>query len=136
MSTSFDVIPFSVQLNGSLNTGTALMPLFFVPEDEALGGGYTLLEAYYQAGTTTGAGTAFTLQLVHGGYRGTALGGTVAAAIGGTASLFASDTVYGFTLVDALKTFAAGDSLAVRKVASGVNQSPTGVVFGSYVRGR
>jgi hypothetical protein len=135
MSTSFDVIPFSVQLDGSLHSGTALMPIFFVPEDEALGGGYTLLEAYYQAGTTTGAGTAFTLQLVHGGYRGTALGGTVAAAIGGTASLFASDTVYEFTL-SGTKTFAAGDSLSVRKVASGVNQSPAGVVFGSYVRGR
>jgi hypothetical protein len=124
----------SVQLNGSLNTGTALMPVI-VASSAALGGGFTLVSAQFQAGTTTGAGTAYTLALVHGGFRGTVLGGTVSDVIGGTASTFASDTVYPFTLTGTL-TFATGDSLSVRKVASGVNQSPSGVLTIGYIPGR
>lgn len=134
-----EVKHFAVQLNGSLVTGTALMPILMA--NSSFGGdSFTLLSAYYQAGTTTGVGTAFKLELVHGGYRGTVLGGTVAAAIGGSAaaSNFASDTVYPFTIITttSLNVFAAGDSLAVRKVADGVNQSPAGIIFGEYLVGR
>lgn len=128
------VEPVTVQLDGSLVTGTALMPLVVAPT-VGQGGGFTLLAAYFEAGAATGAGTAYTLELVHGGYRGTVLGGTVGAAIGGTASVFAADTVYAFTLSGTL-TFAAGDSLSIRKVASGVNQSPAGVVVLHIMQGR
>lgn len=131
---AFSVQHVTVQLDGSLHTGTALMPVIIAPT-VGQGGGFTLVNAQFQAGTTTGAGTAYTLELVHGGYRGTVLGGTVGAAIGGTASTFASDAVYAFTLSGTL-TFAAGDSLSVRKVASGVNQSPAGVLNISYIPGR
>jgi hypothetical protein len=127
----------TVQLDGSLHTGTALMPLIVAgTAGSGFGGGFTLVGAFYQAGTTTGAGTAFTLALVHGGYMGTVLGGTVGGLIGGTASVFASDTVYPFTLVAAQTRFAEGDSLSIRKVASGVNQSPAGVLHLQFVRGR
>lgn len=134
MAEVLNVMNLTVQLNGSLNTGTALMPIAIAP-DGSLGGGFTLLAAQFQAGTTTGAGTAYTLTLVHGGSRGTALGGTVSDTLGGTASLFASDTVYPFALTGTL-TFAAGDSLSIRKVASGVNQSPSGVLNIQYINGR
>lgn len=131
---AFTVHHLAVQLSGSLNTGTAMMPVI-VADALNLGGGFTLVSAQYQAGTTTGAGTAYTLTLVHGGASGTVLGGTVSTTIGGTASTFASDQVAAFTLSGTL-TFAAGDSLSVRKVASGVNQSPAGVLNIAYIPGR
>ncbi len=134
MAETLNVMNLAVQLDGSLHSGTALMPLIIAP-DNSLGGGFTLLSAQFQAGTTTGAGTAYTLKLVHGGYRGTALGGTVSDTLGGTASVFASDTVYPFALTGTL-TFAAGDSLSIQKVASGVNQSPAGVLNIQYINGR
>jgi hypothetical protein len=136
MAESLNVMNLTVQLSGSLISGTALLPLIVAPS-AAQGGGFTLLSAQYQAGTSTGVGTAFTLELVHGGAVGTALGGTVAAAIGGSAaaSNFVPDTVYPFTLSGTL-TFAAGDSLAVKKVASGVNMSPGGVLNLQYINGR
>jgi hypothetical protein len=128
----------SVQLSGNLNTGTALMPIIVCGTAKSGYGGFTLIAAQFCAGTTTGAGTAYTLELVHGGYRGTALGGTVAAAIGGTASTFASDAVYAFTVLttSSLNRFAEGDSLSVRKVASGVNMAVSGVLTISYMDGR
>jgi hypothetical protein len=134
MAETLDVMTLSVQLNGSLNTGTAIMPVLPAAYGEH-GGGFTLLRAQFQAGTTTGAGTAYTLKLVHGGSAGTVLGGTVSDTIGGTASVFASDGVYPFALTGTL-TFAAGDSLAVQKVASGVNQSPAGILTIQYINGR
>lgn len=124
----------AVQLSGNLVAGTALMPLMIAPS-VALGGGFTLVGAEFTAGALTGAGTAYTLALVHGGYQGTVLGGTVAVPIGGTASVFAADTGYPFTLSGTL-SFTAGDSLSVRKVASGVNMSPSGVITLRYIPGR
>src|SRR4051794_1925040 len=108
MAETLNVMNMSVQLGGSLVSGTALLPLIVAPT-AAYGGGFTLLSAQFQPGTTTGVGTAYTLELVHGGLVGTALGGTVAAAIGGSAaaSNFVPDTVYPFTLSGTV-TFAAG----------------------------
>lgn len=139
MAEALNVIMLSVQLNGSLVGGTALMPVLISPTG-TLGGGFRLLTAQFQPGALTGVGTAYSLELVHGGLVGTALGGTATAAIGGSAaaSNFVADTVYPFTLsaTDSLTTFAAGDSLSVRKVASGVNMSPSGVLTISYMNGR
>ncbi|SRR5258706_8042076 len=132
----FTVHHMTVQLNGNLVAGTALMPLI-VADAVNQGGGFTIIGAQFQAGALTGVGTAYTLALVHGGYQGTVLGGTVAVPIGGSAaaSNFAADSVYAWTLAGTL-TFAAGDSLSIRKVASGVNMSPTGVVHIQYMPGR
>lgn len=130
----------SVQLSGSLVTGTAIMPLIVCGTAKSGYGGITIIGAQYQAGTTTGTGTAYKLELVHGGYQGTALGGTIASFIGGTAaaSNFASDTVYAFTILttSSINRIAQGDSLSVRKVADGVNQSPAGVLHIQYLEGR
>lgn len=129
----------TIQVNGNLVAGTALMPLIYVPNN--LGGdSFTLLSAFFQAGALTGVGTAYKMELVHGGYRGTALGGTVATFIGGSAaaSNFVADTVYPWTIITTsnLNKFAAGDSLSVRKVADGTNMSPSGVIMLEYLVGR
>lgn len=128
----------AVQLSGSgiksTVGGTALVPIM-VAASVGLGGGFTVVGAQFTAGTATNAGTAYTLELVHGGAAGTALGGTCCAAIGGTASPVALNTVYAFT-VGALCTFAAGDSLSVKVVDQGAVSNPTGVLAVQYVAGR
>ena len=136
MAETQNLLFMSVQLNGNLVAGTALMPLIVAGTANSGFGGFTLIGAQFCAGAATGAGTAYTLTLVHGGYQGTALGGTVAAAIGGTASTFAADTVYGFTMTAAQTRFAEGDSLSIEKIASGVNMSPSGVLHLQYMQGR
>jgi hypothetical protein len=134
MPETMNVQYLNIPIGGNLVAGTALMPLV-VAASAGLGGGFTLVGASFFAGALTGAGTAYTLALVHGGYQGTVNAGTVGGLIGGTASVFAADTVYPFTLTGT-QTFAAGDSLTVRKVASGVNMTPTGSILLQIVQGR
>lgn len=129
----------TIQVNGNLVAGTALMPLIYLPNTMG-GDAITLLSAQFCAGALSGVGTAYKMELVHGGYRGTALGGTVATFIGGSAaaSNFAADTVYPWTIIttSSLNVFAAGDSLSVRKIADGTNMSPSGVIMLEYLVGR
>lgn len=138
MSETQNVLYMSVQLGGNLVTGTALMPLIVAGTANSGFGGFTLIAAQFCAGAATGVGTAYKLNLVHGGYRGTVLGGTVSDQLGGTAaaSNFAADSVYAFTLTAAQQRFAEGDSLSIQKIAEGTNQSPEGVLHLQYVQGR
>lgn len=138
MPETFEVHQITVQLNGSGVAGTALIPLLLADPVSTGDGGLTVIGAYFTAGALTGVGTAYKMALVHGGYRGTVLGGTIAAQIGGTASVFAADSVYPWTIITTsdINRLAAGDSLSIQKIADGVNMSPSGVVNIQFLKGR
>lgn len=134
MPEAMNVQYVSVPIGANLVAGTAMMVLMKAAA-AGLGGGFTLVDAQFQAGALTGVGTAYTLELVHGGATGTVLGGTCGSAIGGTASTWAAEQVIPWTLTGT-QTFAAGDSLALRKIAVGTNMTPTGVLSLQIVPGR
>ncbi len=64
------------------------------------GGGITILRAYAVNGAATDSGTSFSLALHNFGTAGTAVEGTIAAAIGGTADPWVAAKPKEFTLSD------------------------------------
>lgn len=112
--------------------------IFRAPTD-AHGGGITILEAWAENGAATGAGTGFSLQLENWGTAGTAIkasGGTVAAAIAGTADPWAADTPKDFTLTSANVFLDAGEYLVLRKNEDNSSDPTRGVVSIAYVMGK
>ncbi len=102
-----------------------------------MGGAITLLNAYVVVGAATNAGTAHSWQLENWGTGGTAIktgaAGTVAAAIGGTASTFAADTPKAFTFSNA--KLAAGEWLVLRKTEANSSDPTRGVLVVEYLHG-
>lgn len=110
--------------------------LFAAPSD-AHGGGITILAAYGVNAAATGAGTGFALQLENWGTGGTAIkasGGTLAAAIGGTADPWAASTPKSFTISNSFVD--AGEWVVVRKNETNSSDPTRGVVVVHYVLGR
>lgn len=108
-----------------------------VAPSDAHGGGVTILAAYGVNGAATGAGTGFSLQLENWDTGGTAIkssGGTIAAAIGGTADVWAADTPKSFTISNAFVD--AGEWVVVRKNETNSSDPTRGYVVIHYVLGR
>jgi hypothetical protein len=102
----------------------------------AFGGGVRILEAWASNAAATGAGTGFSLQLENWGTAGTAIkaaSGTIAAAIGGTASPWAANTPKNFTLSAPLVD--AGEYIVLRKTETNSSDPTRGVVSIAYVMG-
>lgn len=101
------------------------------------GGGITIVRAYAVNQAATGAGTSFSLALHNYDTHGTALkssGGTVAAAIGGTASPWAAGVPKEFTLSNPY--LGAGEWLVLDKQEDNSSDPTRGVVVIEYVMGR
>lgn len=111
--------------------------MFRAPSD-AHGGGITILAAYAVNGAATGAGTGFSLQLENWDTGGTAIksgsGGTIAAAVGGTADPFAENTPKAFTISNAFVD--AGEWVVLRKNETNSSDPTRAVVSVHYVLGR
>lgn len=131
MAETLNVMTAALDISG-MSGDLVRMPVVVAPS-AANGGGITILDAKYWCGTATNAGTAYTLALLT--YTGgTTLSGTVAAAIGGTASVFTSESVNSFTISTA--KVSAGDWVMVYKDEQGAANSPTrGVVVVQYING-
>jgi len=102
-----------------------------------MGGAITILNAYVVLQAATNAGTAQAYQLENHGTSGTAIksgaAGTVAAAIGGTADLFAAATPKAFTL--SYPKLAAGEWLVLRKTETNSSDPTRGVLVVEYLHG-
>ena len=79
----------------------------------AHGGAITVVAAYAANQAATGAGTGFGLSLLNYGTAGTAVGGTVAVEIGGTADPWAAGVPKEFTISDGVLD--AGEWLVLEK---------------------
>lgn len=79
--------------------GPVVANVFKAPSS-TYGGGITILRAYATNQAATGAGTGFALALLNYGTAGTAVAGTIAAAIGGTGDPWAAGTPKSFTISD------------------------------------
>lgn len=89
------------------------IPVFRAPTG-ANGGGLTLVAAQFINQAATDAGTSFSLALHKYSNLGTpAVNGTIAAAIGGTATPWADGVPQSFTLVEPYNKIAAGESIWV-----------------------
>jgi hypothetical protein len=116
MSECFDIHVLAIPLYATDWGGDGTtMHLLQAPSAE-LGGGITILAAAIVPGAATNAGTAHAWQLENWGTAGTSIkasGGTVAAAIGGTADVFAANTPKAFTISNAFLD--AGEWLVLLK---------------------
>lgn len=80
--------------------GDDTFPLFKAPGD-AIGGGITIQEAWFNNAAATSGGTTFTVQLLRYSSAGTpALEGTITAALGGTTDYWADNVPKEFTISD------------------------------------
>lgn len=91
-----------------------------------LGGGIRILDAYAVDEVATGAGTSWTVAL----HRYTAVGtpavdGTIAVAIGGTATPWAKGVPKQFTIDDTYAFLDAGKWLVIEKKDDGASSDPT-----------
>jgi len=101
------------------------------------GGGLTILRAYAVNEAATTAGTAFELALHNYGTAGTAIkavGGTVAAPLGGIADPFKAGVPKAFVLSNAY--LAAGEWLVLDKQETGSSAPTRGVVVIDYLLGK
>ncbi len=132
---SFDVhtVTFATGDPGGDNKQLYLLP---APLD-GKGGGITIVGASAVNGAATGAGTSFSFALHRYSSAGTpALNGTVAAAIGGTASPWAAGVPKSFTIDSSYNFLDAGEYL-VLQYNEQTNGNPTNcAVTIQYVMGR
>lgn len=112
-----------------------LIPLFPAPS-ASNGGGITILAAWAVNGTATTGTTSHTLTLANLGATGAVNGGTIAAAIGGSADHWVEKTPKAFT-IDATERYVdAGEWVGLRYLehTAGTFTNPASVVV-QYVMG-
>ena len=109
------------------------MPIIKAPLDGE-GGGITILRAYAVNDAATNAGTSFALALHNYGTGGTAVEGTIAGALGGTASPWAAGTPKEFTISTAFVD--AGEWVVLVKTEDNSSDPTRGVVVVEYLMGR
>lgn len=137
MTNTFEIKSVLVPLPAADWAGNDITQRILRAPDAGDGGGITLLRAYAVNEAATTAGTAFALQLENHGTAGTAIkasGGTVAAAIGGTADVFAAGVPKAFTLSNAY--LAAGEWLVLRKTEEQSSDPTRGALLVQYVMGK
>lgn len=134
---AFEVRTIAIPLSECPAGGTVIYPVLKAPS-AAQGGGLTVLGAEVWPKTATGAGTAWTLELVNGGALGTVLGGTVGSSVGGTASPFSANTKYAVTIVTTsnINMIPADSYLSVKKTQQGATSAPDGVLMVTIQNGR
>ncbi|WWT39942.1 hypothetical protein [Microcystis phage Mae-JY09] len=116
--------------------GDKALKCFRAPLDSD-GGGVTILSAYAVNHAATGAGTSFSLALHRYSAAGTpVVNGTVAAAIGGTASPWADGVPKSFALDDTYSFLDAGEWLAIDYAEQTAGNPTNGYVVLQYVLGR
>lgn len=137
MANGLDVKSVSMTLPDVATTGwqgNDVTGHFFKAPSDAQGGGLTILEVWVVNGAATGAGTGFSIQVENWGTAGTAVGGTIAAAIGGTADPFAANTPKEGTITTA---FVDADEWVVLRKAETNSSDPTRcTVTVNYVMGK
>lgn len=110
--------------------------VFRAPTD-ALGGGLTIVGIDVVNGAATTAGTSWAIQVENWGTAGTEIkstGGTIAAAIGGTADPFAADTPKAGTISNAFLD--AGEWVVLRKTEDNSSDPVRGVVQFHVLQGK
>lgn len=113
--------------------GDAVVANIFKAPSAALGGAVRIVRAYATNQAATGAGTGFSLSLLNYGTAGTALAGTVAAAIGGTGSPWAAGTPKEFTISDG--DLDADEWLVLRKNETNSSDPSRCMVVIQYMHG-
>jgi hypothetical protein len=137
MSNNFDVKELVIPLYATDWDGDAKYMHLFKAPDDGQGGGVTLLEAWIVNQATTTSGTAHAWELQNWGTAGTAIktsGGTIAAAIGGTADVFTSGVPKEFTLSNAF--IDAGEWVVLRKDEDNSSDPTRGILTITYVMGK
>ena len=103
----------------------------------ANGGGFTVLAATAVEDTATGSGTSWSIALHKYSGAGTpALQGTIAAAIGGTASPWVQGVPKNFTISSTYAFIDAGEWIAIEKTESNSSDPMSGQVVIHWVPGR
>lgn len=130
MSSSFDVKHVAVQLSGSADYWALRAPT------DALGGGLSIVSASVINGATTSGTATVTVALTKYSAAGTpALNGTIAAAVGGTASHFTSGVPKDMTISSPFVDAGEWVRVEVTSVDAGTVTAPASVHI-SYVQGR
>jgi hypothetical protein len=130
MSSTFDVKHAVVQLSGSADSWALRAPT------DALGGGISVTEAYVINGATTSGTATVTVALTKYSSAGTpALNGTIAAAVGGTASHFTANVHKAMTISSPFVDAGEWVRVEVTSVDAGTVTAPASCHI-SYVLGR
>jgi hypothetical protein len=133
MAVDIRIAPFAV--TGATDDDTSIYAL--VAPSAALGGGLTIVDAYAIDDTATGAGTSWAVALHKYSALGTpAVNGTIAAAVGGTASPFAAGVPQQFTLDTDYTFLNAGEWLVIEKTEDNSSDPQVGYVIVHYYIGR
>lgn len=104
---------------------------------DSLGGGITIIDAYAVNHATTSGTVSFTLGLHKYSSAGTpAVNGTIASAIGGTASHWADSVPKQFTLDSDYVFLDAGEWLAIDYAETNAGNPTNGYVVIQYLNGR
>lgn len=138
MSNAMDVKQVVVPLDAASWAGDNVQQRILRAPNAEDGGGLTIVSAYAVNEAATGAGgTAFSLSLHNYGTAGTAIkavGGTVAAPLGGTADPFEAGVPKAFVLSNAY--LAAGEWLVLDKQETNSSDPTRGVVVIDYLLGK
>lgn len=137
MSNAMDVKQVVVPLDAASWAGDNVQQRILRAPDAEDGGGLTILRAYAVNEAATTAGTTFELALHNYGTAGTAIkavGGTVAAPLGGTADPFEAGVPKAFVLSNAY--LAAGEWLVLDKQETNSSDPTRGVVVIDYLLGK
>jgi hypothetical protein len=109
----------------------------FPAPSAALGGGITILAAWFVNAAATSSGTSFSIELQNWGTAGTAIkasGGTIAAGIGGTADPFEASVPKAYTL--SYPRIGAGEWIVANKQEDNSSDPTRGVIVIQYVMGQ
>lgn len=132
---AFDVHTVTVALGDPGGDDKQLFVLR-APED-AYGGGIRLVGAYAVNGAATNDGTSFSLALHKYSSAGTpAVNGTIAAAIGGTASPWAKGVPKAFTLSSTYSFVDAGEWVVIQYNEQSAGNPTNGFVVLHYLMGK
>jgi hypothetical protein len=117
MSEGFNYIEVAIPLYGGASDwqgDDVHMHVYRAPDADE-GGAVRVISAWAVNAAATSAGTTFEIAIHNYGTGGTAVEGTVAAAIGGTAAPWAADTPKEFTITAAQAKIDAGEWLVLDK---------------------
>lgn len=129
-----DVKVVSIPLGTSDWVGDDAVGHIMQAPSDAQGGGLTILSASIVNAAATGAGTGFAFQIENWGTAGTAVAGTIAAAVGGTADPFVANTPRSFAISSAFVD--AGEWIVARKTETNSSDPIRGVLVLQYVIGK
>lgn len=132
---AFDVHTVTVALGDPGGDNKQLFALCAPPD--ALGGGLRLVNAYAVNGAATNSGTSFSLALHKYSNAGTpAVNGTIAAAIGGTASPWEAGVPKAFTLNSTYSFVDAGEWVVIQYNEQSAGNPTNGFVVLQYLMGK